>query len=284
MLLLLMVIYIVVIGPVNFLLLRRLRRPELAWVTTPLLVLVFIGAAYGASFILRGSRPQSTELAIVQSFEGRPGGQVTSFQAIFSPQRHTYRLDYGPTALVTPGTFENFELIETTVTSDGSTTGMRELLIDVSSLRTLLVEETATRTPEVRSALQVDGRSGVSGEVRLTGTLELHDAMVVYGDSAQELGNLKPGDSATVQVRSGAQNFPDQVTPSMGGIINRRQVLESLFGHDRFAWGGPTFQGANGIPELNGVYLLGWATGTTVEGGIDGQQQGEALYIVRLGS
>lgn len=43
-------VYIIVIGPINFLALRRLRRLEWAWVTTPLLIVIFLAAAYGMSF------------------------------------------------------------------------------------------------------------------------------------------------------------------------------------------------------------------------------------------
>lgn len=286
-LLLLMALYIVVVGPLNFLLLRRLRRVELAWVTTPLLVVGFTATAYGASFALRGTSAQLTELTIVQSFEGAPGGQATSFQALYSPQRRAYRLDYGPEALVTPGTFEGFQLAAEAVTSDGATTGMRELLIDVSALRTLLVEQPAARAPAVSSDLQVNPGTGVQGELRLAGDIALRDAIVVHGADAQELGDLGPGDTATVRVRAGAANFPDQVSPSGGGVIDRERVLNNLFGYDRFTRGGPTFQGDKGLPEPDGVYLLGWAEATTVDGQIDGQpgrRQGETLYLIRLGA
>ncbi|HMQ31679.1 MAG TPA: hypothetical protein PKD53_13200 [Chloroflexaceae bacterium] len=286
-LLLLMGVYIVVVGPVNFLVLRRLRRVELAWVTTPLLVAGFTGAAYGASFVLRGTAAQTTELAIVQAFESAPGGKATSFQAIFSPQRRTYRLDFDPATLVTPGTLDSFQLAGEPVTADGATTGVRELLIDVSALRTLLVEAPTSQTPAVASSLEVDGGSGVRGELRLEGTLGLSDAMVVFRDSAQELGELRPGDSATVSLRATARNFPDQITADAGTVINRARVLRNLFSFDRFTRGGPTFQGEKGLPEQDGVYLLGWAPRTTVEGRIDGapgRRQGETLYIIRLGA
>lgn len=286
-LLMMMAFYIVVVGPVNFLVLRRLRRIELAWVTTPLLVAIFTATAYGASLVLRGTAPQVTELTIVQAFEDGPGGQATSFQAIFSPQRRAYRLDFDPAILVTPGTLDSWRLSYEAVTMDGSTTGIRDLLIDVSSLRTMLVEAPAAQAPAVVSSLEVDAGTAVRGELRLAGGIALSDAMVVYRDAAQELGDLRPGDSATVSLRAAAHNFPDQVTPNAGGVINRGRVLNSLFGFDRFTLGGPNFSGEKGLPDQDGVYLLGWAPRTTVEGRIDGgpaRQQGETLYIIRLGA
>ncbi|NTU86149.1 MAG: hypothetical protein HGA45_43615, partial [Chloroflexales bacterium] len=68
-------------------------------------------------------------------------------------------------------------------------------------------------------------------------------------------------------------------------LINRYQVLTNLFGYDRFALGGPTFQGEQGIPDADGVYLLGWADTVAIGASIDGdagRQQGETLYMIRL--
>jgi hypothetical protein len=283
-LLLMMSVYIVVIGPVNFLVLRRLRRVELAWVTTPLLVVGFTAAAYGASFVLRGVNPQITQLAIVQGFEGQPQGQVTTLLGVFSPQRHAYRLDFAPEALVTPGTFESFQFQKISVTSDSTTTSVRDLLIDVSALRTLLVEAPTSAVPAVQSTLRMGG-GNVRGQIRLVGSLPLHNAMIIVGASAQQLGDLQPGEQAAVALGANQQNFPEQLSLSEGGVINRSKVLNSLFSYDRFALTGPAFQGLKGLPELDGVYLLGWGDSASIETRIDGdpgRQQGETLYMIRL--
>src|SRR5205085_5045297 len=50
--------YILVIGPLNYLLLRRLRRLEWAWLTVPLTVLIFAGGLYVVGFGLRGGQSQ----------------------------------------------------------------------------------------------------------------------------------------------------------------------------------------------------------------------------------
>ncbi|HUG31043.1 MAG TPA: hypothetical protein VMQ65_11080, partial [Candidatus Limnocylindria bacterium] len=47
--------YILIIGPLNYLILRRLDRRELAWITMPVLVLGFSAAAYTYGALLRGT-------------------------------------------------------------------------------------------------------------------------------------------------------------------------------------------------------------------------------------
>lgn len=285
-LLLLMIVYIAVIGPLNFLLLRRMRRIDLAWVTTPALVAVFLIAAYGSSFILRGTRPQVSQLAIVQSFEGLPGGQGTAFVSVFSPQRRSYTLGFAPDALVSPGTFESFEFSTVPVTLGDSAIEVPDLLIDVSSLRTLLVEQPVLDVPTVQSQLTVEA-ARVSGSLRNAGSDTLQNAMLVIGDAAQPIGDIAPGDSVSVNLARNLQSFPEPSDIATEGLFNQRQVLSTLFSYDRFSFGGPNFQGQQGLPERDAVYLLAWRPVPTIAASVDGDgqlQQGVTLYLVRLNS
>lgn len=282
-LLLLIVVYIVVIGPLNFLLLRRLRRVELAWVTTPLLVLLFLAGAYGASFVLRGTQPQISQLSVVQAFEGQPQGQTTAFVGVFSPQRRSYRLNFLPNTLVTPGTFEGFQFRSVPVTSDDVTTAVDDLLIDVSSLRSLILEGASTAVPELQSSLQRSDNA-ITGQLRNLSGAQLSDALLVFRNSAQQLGDLTPGATVEVEVDLGPQNFPDQIDYPEDGLFSQERVLYNLFGYDRFAPGGPTFQGDKGLPD-QGVYLLAWSDAPALDVTIDGntsRQQGQTLYVIRL--
>lgn len=283
-LLLLMLLYIVVVGPLNFWALRRAGRVELAWVTTPLIVALFLGTAYGASFVLRGTNAQISQLTIVQGFEGAQQGQATSFLGVFSPQRRSYNLSFSPTTLVTPGTFEGFAFRPTPVTSDGATTSVRDLLIDVSSLRTLMVEHGSAVAPAVESDMGVE-QGQVRGQITLRSGPALENVQIVRGAASQDLGALRPGDTLDVDFSEALQNFPDQISFDNSGMFNRDRVMYSLFGYDRFTSGGPMFQGDKGLPEFGGVYLVGWADGADLETNIDGsasRQGGETLYVIRL--
>jgi len=279
----LILLYIVVIGPVNFLLLRRLNRVELAWVTTPVLVALFLGAAYAASFMLRGTSPQVTQLAVIQGVEGVETGQATAFVGVFSPQRRSYNVRFGPETLVTPGTFEGFRFRNVVVSADEGGTVVPDLLIDVSSLRTMIAERPDAAVPTLASSLK---RSGGAVEGRLTNqsAVPLSDAVVVRGDRAERVGDLGPGQSAEVRLSAGVGNFPEQFTFSSQGLIGRDRVVYSLFGYDRFSGGAPFAQSTKGLPDREGVYLLAWADGPALDVGVDGagDQQGQTLYIIRL--
>ena len=59
------------IGPINYLVLERLDRREWAWVTMPVLIVVFAVGAYGFGSLLRGSDVIVNEVAIVRGAPGR---------------------------------------------------------------------------------------------------------------------------------------------------------------------------------------------------------------------
>jgi hypothetical protein len=148
-----------------------------------------------------------------------------------------------------------------------------------------MVEAPVDAIPAVQSTLSFDSSGDVRGQVRLTGGAPLRDAIVVVGASAQQLGDLQPGAVAAIDLRANLANFPDQLSLGERGVIDHYRVLNNLFSYDRFALGGPTFQGEKGLPERDGVYLLGWADAVSIEVGLDGdrgRQQGETLYLIRL--
>jgi len=236
--------------------------------------------------MLRGTQPQLIQLAIVQSAEGSDQAQATAFVGLFSPQRQSYQIDLAAEALITPGSFEGWEFQPMPVTLDGLNASVRDLLVDVSSLRTLLVEQQIQTAPVVTSRLERQGNL-LTGELELGGDLLLRDAILVSGADAQPLGDLSPGVVTPITLQADQLNFPELLSLNEEGLIIHGRVLNSLFGYDRFAIGGSQFSGpSKGIPGT-GVYLLGWAEQPTLEAHLaafDLRQQGETLYIIRLGS
>ncbi len=85
-------LYLLLVGPLNFLVLRRLNRLELAWVTIPLLIAVFTALAWTVGFNLRGSITIINRLAVFQSWPGHEQAQVSELVGLLSPRRASYTL------------------------------------------------------------------------------------------------------------------------------------------------------------------------------------------------
>jgi len=92
--------YIVIIGPINYFVLKRLDRRELAWITMPLLVLAFTAASFGYGFLLRGTDVLVNEVALVRGAPDATEASAQVYFGVFSPTRATYQVSLPQGALV----------------------------------------------------------------------------------------------------------------------------------------------------------------------------------------
>jgi hypothetical protein len=277
-----LIAYIFVVGPLNYLLLRRLGRLEWAWLTVPAAVLLFAGGLYLIGFGGRGGQSQLSQIAVVQGSEGDTRGFVTSFVGLFSPRRASYRMGFPPETLISEIQTFNDLGGEAAVTLQGDGGAeVPEVLVDVGSVRTFMAEGAAAMPLSIQSNLTGDQQQ-VSGEVRNTGSQPLEDVLIVRGAAFQSLGTIEPGASRTVALGSN-RNFPWGVNLSRSGLFERQQILSALFE------GGPARFGNPNTPsqpiDERGVYLLAWSSAPSVPVLLDGRQasqDGLTLYIIRL--
>ncbi|HET9495498.1 MAG TPA: hypothetical protein VFR15_14800, partial [Chloroflexia bacterium] len=96
-----LLIYILIIGPLNFIVLRRMRRAELAWVTVPALVALFSVGAYLLAFQAKGGEVVSIRASAVNAYEDVPHATTVQNYGLFSPVRRSYRLTIPAEATVT---------------------------------------------------------------------------------------------------------------------------------------------------------------------------------------
>lgn len=87
-----LVMYILLIGPVNYLVLSRLGRRELAWVTIPAFILIFTVAAWVTGFNLRGEEVILSRLSVVESWVDTPDSRVRQLIGLLAPRRANYQL------------------------------------------------------------------------------------------------------------------------------------------------------------------------------------------------
>jgi hypothetical protein len=278
-----LLLYVLVIGPINYLALRRLRRLEWAWLSVPLVVLVFSCGLYAVGAGLRGGQSQLSQAAIVQGAEGQPRAFATGFIGLFSPRRASYTVGFPAQTLVggSPGRFTQSDQFDAVVADDSGARSIR-VLADVVSVTTFVAEQMVDLPVAVQSSLTSDA-AGVRGEVRNTGAGALEDVLIVRGDSFARLGGLAPGASQQVGAGSLEQGFPSSVGLADSGTFNRQEILRVLFDRDAVRLRNPGI--SSGLSDDQGVYLLGWASLPTISATIDGQdatQAGLTLYVIRL--
>jgi hypothetical protein len=291
-LLVLLIGYIALIGPVNYLVLRRLDRREWAWVTMPVLILVFAAGAYAFGASLRGLDVILNEVAIVRGAPDATEGMAQVYLGVFSPSRGTYQLDIQGGALVSSTV--TGELTGDTSTLDvlqGDPTRIRDLTVGFGSLRTVRAE-TATVVPRIQADLTLVGGT-LRGTVRNVSDQTLEKPAVVLGGSVVVLRDIAPGteQSLSLPIRSGffGESLSDRILgPTFFGdpSLNTTSQQQALVRHsiiDQLTL--DPMQGLKNQLAADGPVLLAWGTSRVLDVRISGQvprRTGNVLYFVPL--
>ncbi len=213
--------YILLIGPLNYLVLRRLDKREWAWVTMPVLIVAFAAASYGIGSMLRGSDLIVNEVAVVRGAPGTTEGMAQSYLGVFSPTRATYQLRVPGGALLSSPISGDFFGNEAAVASldvlQGDPARVRDLAVGFGTLRTVRAESAVT-VPLVETDLRLeDGR--LRGTVTNASDQTLLQAVVVLGGTVAKLGDLAPGASGSVDEPLQAVQMGQQLSDRVVGPI-----------------------------------------------------------------
>lgn len=293
-LLVILAAYILIIGPINYLILKRLDRRELAWVTMPVLVLAFAAASFGYGSFLRGTDVVVNEVAIVRGAQDATEATAQVYFGVFSPTRSTYQVRVPQGALLaSPINGDPFGLGSATLdliqgTGPERPSVVRNLAVGTGSLR-IVRAELPIAGPRMKADLRLEGTS-------LTGTFEnasdqaLEGVAVVLGSSVAILGDVPAHSTRDVrlQVRDNpfGAGLADQVvgssfdTTSEAGI--RRSTRYSMV--NQLTWD-PMGMGQGTLPADQAV-VLAFGTGQVLDldlGSSAPRRNANVLYYVPVG-
>lgn len=284
--------YILLIGPINYLVLRHFDKREWAWVTMPALIVAFAIGAYGFGSLLRGSDIIVNEVAIVRGAPGATEGLAQSYLGVFSPSRGSYQVRVPGGALLSSPINGDFLGNGPTASLDvlqGDPSRVRDLSVGFGSLRTIRAESAVT-VPLVQADLRlVEGR--LTGTVTNASDETLQAPAVVLGGTVAKLTDLAPGQSATVDVALQAvqmgQQLADKIVgqiifgdPRQGGEDNARQTARhTIIGQLTFD---PNW-GFTGQLPADGAVVLAWSDRALLPVEIEGEaprRTGNVLWFL----
>ena len=219
-------IYIAVVGPMNFIILRRMRRTELAWITIPALVGLFSIVAYLLAFQSKGGDLVALRANVVQTESGLPRGTATQYLGLFSPTRGTYRLEGGAPGLVSEINSYGYGGSSTSnplrFTSEGSIT-VEDIKINTWTLRGMQSTSMIDAESPLLAALHI-GDNLIEGTVRNTSAHPLQDVALIRGDEVQHFTSIAPGESVDVRLKISSRPFkygsPTVLMPTPPGVTD----------------------------------------------------------------
>jgi hypothetical protein len=203
---LLLLFYILLVGPLNYLVLRRWRRLEWAWITIPLLTVAFSGLSYGIGYGLRGGEVILNQLSIIQFTPDHPMAHVRTYVGLFSPTRRAYNLRVAEDMLAGPlssrygGPWGPPRGSATLTAIQGNPTLVRDLTVNQWSMQSFMAEGMVEVPIGLEAELWSEDRRLV-GRVTNSGPRVLDDVVVVMGGDFARLGAIAPGESKAVELR-----------------------------------------------------------------------------------
>lgn len=243
--------YIVLIGPLNYFLLSRLRRNGWGWFTIPVVIICFTGIAWTVGFSLRGAEIIVSRTTVVQSFADRDHAKTEQFVGLLSPRRATYSLALpegrflavagatAPTSIFASNTIQT-----STEISQGAAFSARDFTIDGGIFANFSASGRIPR-PAIGGAFTLSfdilesGRmSGAyQGVISNESEITLRDAVVLGPGLAHRLeGDFAPGDIVTLDreaLRSDIADPPPQPNPLELNVTSHAQGLSPFSGSGR---------------------------------------------------
>jgi hypothetical protein len=275
---LLLAVYILVVGPLNYLVLRWRKRLHLAWVTIPLLTLLFAAGAFALGYALRGSDVILNKVSVV-GLQADGNASIRSYVGLFSPSQRSYEIEvpgshllsplnpdynpWGPGGLSTTGEM---------VFVQGPAGAVRGLAVNQWSMQALMVEGSWPAFGQIEGDLQLEG-GAVTGRVRNATGYTLNDAVLILGNAFARLGDLAPGQEAAIKMEVSditSQPFGSPLSyrlfeaefskPGPNGVSREVQLkqtlIDSLFQQGGKFGSSPVASMTAGA--LQGLYFLGW--------------------------
>ncbi len=280
---LVLLVYIALIGPLNYLVLKRWRKLDWAWLTIPLFTVAFAVGTFYVGHITRGNDVIINRISILNVTPGSTRNPVRTYVGIVSPSATTYQVQVAGSPLLSPMTsYSTMWMWGKPVPEwegsgasapGGGPTAFEVLQSEPAVVRNLAINQWAMQSFKAEGLYQSE-RPPLGLEVKLegmrvSGTLhnnldaDLIQPILVVGNSFVVLEDLPAHTSksfdAVLDVDTLGNQFPwslynkifdwSSSNPEVSRRNQLRQsVLDAYFGT---AWGAPR------APE--GVLLLGWS-------------------------
>ncbi len=275
----LLLVYIFIVGPANYLLLRRQKRLHWAWITIPVITILFTGAAFGIGYGMRGTDLILNKIALVET-GGSGDASVTSYMGLFSPRMQSYEITVEGESLISPmsgydpggwgggGVTTGGEM----VFEQGQPSKVQGLTVNQWAMQSFMAEGSWENFGGFTGDLRIENDALV-GTIRNDSAYTITDVVVVMLSRFQRFGDMAPGEEKEVDLalanlqsdrfgppisyRLFQENFTTGPMPR--DLEQKSNILNSVF--ENGMWSKlSSVMPAPGLSsgDLGGVTVLGW--------------------------
>lgn len=287
-------LFVLLVGPINYFVLKRSRRLHLAWVTIPAITLIFAAGAFWMGYAMRGNDLVLNKIAVVQVQDQAPA-QVTSYVGLFSPSKRQYELEVKGGSLLSPANQMYYDPNMPDIAGrditfvQGNPSVIRGLSVNQWALQTFVAESTWEDFGKLSGDLYLKDNEILAGTVKNDTPYTITDAAVIVNRRFQKLGDLKPGQEVSVNLglsdlskdfngpplsyKMYQQPFSDTGKRLPRDVMMKSQMIDSTLESPiwmKFGVGNP-MQAPGGA--LQNISFIGWLNQAPLDVNIRGSQR-----------
>ncbi len=205
----LLIIYILFVGPINYLFLRWRKQMHMAWITIPVITLLFTAGSFGIGYALRGTDLILNRISLIQA---QPGGTatVTSYMGLFSPRQQSYEILVNSEGLVSPmngydpGPFSSQSGGSPATGGEmtfiqGQPSTIKGLTVNQFSMQSFMSEENWQNFGQISGDLFLENDT-LKGTIRNETAYPLTDVVVTFQNRFYRVGDMAPGQESNVDL------------------------------------------------------------------------------------
>ncbi len=310
----LLLAYLLLAGPVNYLVLKKLRRRELAWLTLPALTAIFTFTSLNYANSQPPGQVLISQMTVVQSGADQQTAQLFSYAAVFSPETRNYNISPGlannetvTRTLITPlnrtnSGFGDGDPLRTVV--QGDRPRLEDFEIGQWNSQGFAVETSISARPFQLTAELFYEDNKIVGTLRNNTGGPIRNSILLLGDTAQKFKDLiEPGEVVNVAFELPLQTAATQAfcssnfsssstftgsTPSerlANALLQDRRDDKVLAGRSNFLKKLYESGRYNPLHDQRGLDLVGWLEQNPLPlsvGRVTSQTKSNQVLIARL--
>ncbi len=247
------IVFVLIIGPINFLLLRRLRRRELMWVTVPALALLCVGSTFALAFHLKGSTVELNTVGAV-SLDGSGPHPATFYVGLFAPVRGDYHLTYRGSGL--PSAIPAYSSYGPSPQhnplglrfDEGGSTGVTFVSMNMWSMRNVAIDTRLALPGAIHASLHLDAAGDIMGAIHNGFHFPVVHPVIMAGAKIIRLASLPAQGTIHVKIRPNVNVYANNQNGRPMGLALYGSPLNGIYYGGDYG-GGP---GPMGIPFFGG--------------------------------
>ena len=213
----LLLCYLLVLGPIRYLFVKRLKSRYWSWRIILSSILIFSLLSYGLAYIEKGSSILSDSISLAQFSQNGTSVHISTYMGVFVPNEGDYQVQIPGNVLVqqSPDNFSTtaspFTGVHTTVLPSQNSTDVNLQDVNIWTLHTILAEQDRQVHKGLNSQLTLQDGALV-GTVTNAFSYALSDAFLLMPNDAFSIGHLAAGETKHVQLKLSTVPLPPSST------------------------------------------------------------------------